>query len=108
MARGFTLIELIIVLLIIGLGSSLAVPRMFSVVNKLRLEFEKETLRDILEKTAQESFFRQEFREVKGLENRVVVLPQKKIVEFRYIKEIKGHVSYAGNGISVGGIYIVK
>ena len=107
MERGFTLIELIIVLLIIGLGSGLAVPRMFSVVNKLKLEIEQEKLCELMEKTAQESFFHQEFRALEGLGNKVMVLPQKRVVKCKYIEGNEGRISYAGNGISEGsGFYI--
>lgn len=102
MAKGFTLIELIIVLLIIALGSGLAAPKIFGVVNKLKIELEHDRLRELVKNTARESFFRQEFRAVEGEGDRVAVLPGKRTMNFKYIRKLGGRVTFSGNGIPEG------
>jgi len=84
---GFTLVELLVVLMIIGLGSGLVGPVIFKVYNQLRMKIESERVAGKIELASARAFFQQQERKIKINHERLQVMPDKIVFQLQFQPE---------------------
>lgn len=95
---GFTLVEILVVMVIAAAGISLVAPRLIGTYEKIRVYSEEQKLLDIIEAVSIRSFLRQVPQTITfkdkglGLKNKDVK------VEFEYIGFPEASITFNGNG----------
>ena len=81
------MVELLVVLLIIGLGSGLVGPVIFKVYNQLRMKIESERVDGKIELVSARAFFQQRECKIKITNDRLLVTPDKIVFQLQFQPE---------------------
>ncbi len=100
---GFTLIELMVVLIIIGLAASLVSPRVMSIYDKVMLHAEEQKLRDCFVGVKNRSFIRQVPMRMVFKDNVLTIEGEAATVKFQKMTFSPLVVTFNGNGFSDTG-----
>lgn len=100
---GFTLIELMVVLIIIGLAASLVSPRVMSIYDKVMLHAEEQKLRDCFVGVKNRSFIRQVPMRMVFKDNGLTIEGEAATVKFQKMTFSPLVVTFNGNGFSDTG-----
>jgi len=84
---GFTLVELLVVLMIVGLSAGLVGPAIFKTYRHFQALIERERIDEQLELASWRAFFRREERRVTISRDRMTVAPDNLVLYFRYPPE---------------------
>lgn len=99
---GFTLIELIVVLVIVGLISSLAIPRMFNSIIHAELKNAARQTITLLTKAREEAYYKKKNRWVFfDMDNKKVTVLEKDALEIGKLKTVIGLEYNFPEGISI-------
>ncbi len=97
---GFTLLELLVVMVLVGLTMTTVTPRLYHSLDNYRADAEERALLELTERAAYRAFFRQ--REVTlHFSDRMVLTPaQEEVVSFAFLAFPEQVVSWNHNGFS--------
>ncbi len=98
--KGFTLIEILIVLVILGLGVSLVGPRMFATYEKVQSSVEEQKLTLILESVSMKAFLRRTPFTIEFHDNILQIKGQHARINFKLICFPRESITYNRNGFS--------
>ena len=96
--NGFTLIEVLVVLIIAAAGISLVAPPLAGTYDKLRINAEEQKLLSLIEATGMRSFLRQTDMTIELEDNRFGFRNQDVRIEFKYLRFSKAAIRFNGNG----------
>jgi len=97
-AKGFTLIEILVVMLIVSLGVSLVGPRLFGVYEKVQASVEEQKLIDLLAMIRMKAFLRQTPYSIETDHNTLKIKDEGERVVFSWISFPNAGVTFNGNG----------
>ena len=97
-SQGFTLIEILVVMLIVSLGASLVGPRLFGVYEKIQASVEEQKLVDLLAMVKMRAFLRQTPYSIETDRNILKIKDEKAGVVFSWITFPNAGVTFNGNG----------
>jgi prepilin-type N-terminal cleavage/methylation domain-containing protein len=97
---GFTLIELMVVMIIISLAAALVSPRVMGIYDKAVLHAEEQKLRDCIAGVKNRSFIRQVPLKMVFKDNGVTIEGEAATIEFKMITFNPLIVTFNGNGFS--------
>jgi prepilin-type N-terminal cleavage/methylation domain-containing protein len=101
--NGFTLLELLVVMILLGLMVGLSVPRLLATVETVSADAEKRTLSEMLDQVKLYSFLRHQ-EHTFLFEGRTVVDAQdSQVVSFEYIRFPKQQIRWNPNGFPDAG-----
>ena len=95
---GFTLIEVLVVLIIAAAGIFLVAPPLAGTYDKIRTNAEEQRLLSLLETTGMRSFLRQTEMTIELEGNRFEFKDQDVRIEFDYLRFPKAAIRFNGNG----------
>ncbi|OPX19772.1 MAG: hypothetical protein BZ151_07450 [Desulfobacca sp. 4484_104] len=100
--EGFTLIEILLVMLIVGIVVSLTSPRLFSAYEKIRAATEEQKLRQIVENLQLKAFIRQVEYTVQMADRHLSVTKndEKTLFTFTYISFPAAGITFNANGFA--------
>jgi prepilin-type N-terminal cleavage/methylation domain-containing protein len=109
-ARGFTLVEVLVVLMIAALGVSLVAPSLINAYEGIKAAAEEQRLADILEAVTMKSFLRQTPYSLHFEENNMTIEGSDVIANFDYIVFSPVTIRFNGNGFADSKIlkYVVR
>lgn len=99
-SKGFTLVEVLIVLLIAGLGISLVAPTLINAYEEVKAAAEEQRVIDILEAVKMRSFLRQVSYNVILKENVLKIKDTETTVDFQHITFPDQSIIFDPNGFS--------
>jgi prepilin-type N-terminal cleavage/methylation domain-containing protein len=99
-SKGFTLVEVLIVLLIAGLGISLVAPTLINAYEEIKAAAEEQRVIDILEAVKMRSFLRQVSYNVILRENLLKIKETETTVDFQHITFPDQSIIFDSNGFS--------
>ncbi len=99
-SSGFTLIELMVVLMIIGLSAALVSPRVMKLYDKIMLHAEEQKLRECFAVVKNRAFIRQVPLTMVFKENGVTIEGEAATVRFKIMTFAPVVVTFNGNGFS--------
>ena len=95
---GFTLIEILVVMVIAAAGISLVAPRLIGTYEKIRAYSEEQKLLDIIEAVRMRSFLRQVPQAIELKDNGLGLKNKDVRVGFEYISFPEATITFNGNG----------
>lgn len=96
--KGFTLIEVLVVLIIAAAGISLVAPPLAETYDKIKINAEEQRLLSLIEATGMRSFLRQTDMTIELEDNRFGFKDQDVRIEFEYLRFPKAAIRFNGNG----------
>ncbi len=99
-ARGFTLLELLVVLVLISLIMATVGPRFYRSLDNYRADAEERLLFELLERVSYQSFFKRRAQHLRFVENRILSTEDRIACEFKFIEFPEQHVTWNANGFS--------
>ncbi|OPX18845.1 MAG: hypothetical protein BZ151_12400 [Desulfobacca sp. 4484_104] len=101
-APGFTLVEILLVMLIVGITVSLTSPRLFSAYEKIRAAAEEQKLRQVVGSLQMKAFLRQVEYTVQLADRRLSVArnDEKTLFTFTYISFPAASITFNANGFA--------
>lgn len=100
---GFTLLELMVVLIIIGLAAALVSPRIIGIYDKAVLHAEEQKLHDCIAVVKNRSFIRQVPLKMVFKENGVIIEGESATINFQTMVFAPLVVTFNGNGFTDTG-----
>jgi len=97
---GFTMIELLVVLIIVSLTASLVGPSMFHRYEKIKARDEEQRLFLLLDAVGMQAFLSQTARTIDCRENQISLVEQKETVDFTYLTFPATSVYFNANGFA--------
>lgn len=100
--RGFTLIEILIVIFIIGLASGVIAPSLFNQYEKMKFNQDIMQLKSLLRHTSQKAYYHGEVISIRLDENVLTEIFRDKEnkIEFSYLKFKQSNINFNINGNS--------
>jgi len=104
-ARGFTLIEILIVMVLIGLSISVVIPNIGNTLDKIRFKGETKKAFELIEKMKFNAFFYQKSIKISEQGNKLVIsgmdFSKDEVPDLVY--SMKNEISFSPNGVTPGG-----
>lgn len=97
-AAGFTLIEVLVVMIIAAAGISLVGPRLFNTYEKIKASSEEQKLFDIIEAVKMRAFCRQVSYTILFEEKNISWKNRDVFVKFNYLIFPESSITFNGNG----------
>lgn len=97
---GFTLVELLLVMIIVGAAAGLAAPVLFNTLDGIKARAEEQKLTETIQAVSLRSFIRQVAYVLEFKDNVVTVRNEPFRLEFEYIKFPPTALAFNGNGFS--------
>lgn len=99
-SKGFTLIEILVVLIILGLVTSLIGPRLFSAYEGIQVSAEEKEMEEIIERIKIISFLRQASFTVRLEDQTLSVMNSDIAVEFHHLRFPVDSLNFNRNGFT--------
>ena len=97
---GFTIIELLVVLIITGLLASLVAPKLFATYERIEATAEEKKLRELIEFAKSRSFLRQIPFIIRFDDHTLEITNQGALIRFKYILFPRSALTFNANGFS--------
>jgi len=99
LSGGFTLLEMMVVLTLVGLVAAATMPRLFLTIEAVRANTEERSLVEMLDGVGLAAFFRQQPRTLQFMEHRIGVKgSETESMEFEYLWFPEQTIVWNGNG----------
>ena len=95
---GFTLVELMVVMMIAGAAIGLVAPKLIGAYDKIRAAAEEQKLIDIIETVKMRSFIRQIPYTIEFADNGLKVGDENNEISFAFIRFQPAAITFNGNG----------
>jgi len=107
--KGFTLIEVLMVFVLIGLGISIVIPNIGKAYDKIKFRRETKKVHELVQKIKFHAFYYQKNISISEEENRLLIegldISTEEIPELQY--KIEDEIHFSPNGISSGGEILI-
>jgi prepilin-type N-terminal cleavage/methylation domain-containing protein len=106
---GFTLIEILIVMVLIGLSISVVIPNIGNTLDKIRFKGETKKAFELIEKAKFNAFFYQKNIKISEQGNKLVItgmdFSEEEMPDLFY--SIRNEISFSPNGVTPGGQILI-
>jgi len=97
--KGFTLLEMMVVLMLVGLSVAVTMPRLFLTIEAVRANTEERMLMELIDGVQLRAFFRQQDRTLEFVEHRIGVKgSEAESIQFDYLWFPDQTIVWNGNG----------
>ncbi len=107
--KGFTLVELLVVMALLGLTVAVVIPNITTAYDKIKFKGETKKLLEIVKRCRFQAFFNQKNVVLSEKNSRLVIegldLEEGKIPDLRC--RLKDEIQFAANGVSTGGEILI-